>query len=137
MESPIRTAVVGLGRAGWDIHVAQLRQRPDFKIVDVADPDPHRLDEASRALGCGTHSDLAGLLKTSKADLVVIATPSFSHEEDSLKVLKSGRHCLVEKPMAMSFSGARRMIIDTGMTKIRESTARSRQAVRQPNSSMR
>lgn len=110
MKSQILTAVVGLGRAGWSIHVEQIRPRPDFKIVDVADPDPRWREEAARALGCATHADLKTLLKSTRAELVVIATPSFAHEGDSVNVLKSGRHCLVEKPMAMDLAGARRMI---------------------------
>ena len=30
---PIRYGIVALGRAGWDIHVAALRNRADAKIV--------------------------------------------------------------------------------------------------------
>jgi len=110
MKSQILTAVVGLGRAGWDIHVKQIRLRSDFKIADVADPDSKRREEAARALGCAAHPDLKTLLKSTQAELVIVATPSFAHEEDSMNVLRSGRHCLVEKPMAMDFAGARRMI---------------------------
>ncbi len=110
MKSSIQIAIVGLGRSGWAIHAAQLRKRQDFKIVDVADPDPKRLIEASQAFNCGTHPHLEVLLKHSRAELVVIATPSHVHEHDAIAVLKSGRHCLVEKPMAMSFIGACRMM---------------------------
>ena len=35
---PITTAVVGLGRAGYNIHVAELRKREGFTITAVADP---------------------------------------------------------------------------------------------------
>lgn len=78
--------------------------------MDVADPDPKRLAEAKNTLQCGTFPTIEKLLKTTKAELVVIATPSFRHEADTLAVLKSGRHCVLEKPMAMSYSGARRLI---------------------------
>ena len=110
MESPIQIAIVGLGRSGWAIHAKQLQKRQDYKIVDVVDPDPKRLAEASQAFACGAYPNLESLLKHSKTDLVVIATPSIVHEGDAIAVLKSGRHCLVEKPMAMSFAGAQRMI---------------------------
>ena len=39
---PIRYGVVALGRAGWDIHIAELRNRADAKIVACADPMPER-----------------------------------------------------------------------------------------------
>lgn len=110
MKSPIPIAVVGLGRAGWSLHVDLLRPRTDFQIVDVADPDPARREEAARTLGCGTHSSLDALLEKTTAEIVVTATLSHMHESDVLKILKSKRHCVVEKPMAMSFAGARRLI---------------------------
>jgi scyllo-inositol 2-dehydrogenase (NADP+) len=110
MSNPILTAVVGLGRAGWGIHVKKLQPRSDFKIVDVADPDPKRSEEAAQTLGCGTHKNIDELLKKTKAELVIVATPSAVHESDSIKVLKSGRHCMVEKPMAMSYKGGLKMI---------------------------
>ena len=36
-EGPVGFGVVGLGRAGWGIHVLQLRNRTDAKVVAVAD----------------------------------------------------------------------------------------------------
>ena len=39
---PIRAAVIGLGRAGWNIHVRTMQAREDFDVVAVADPDPDR-----------------------------------------------------------------------------------------------
>ncbi len=36
-KDAIAVAVIGLGRAGWSIHVEALRDRNDFRIVDVAD----------------------------------------------------------------------------------------------------
>jgi scyllo-inositol 2-dehydrogenase (NADP+) len=110
MSNPILTAVVGLGRAGWGIHVKNIRERNDFKIVDVADPDPKRREEAAQEFNCGTHENIDQLLKNTNAELVVVATPSSLHEIDTLKVFKAKKHCLVEKPMAMSYKGGLRMI---------------------------
>jgi scyllo-inositol 2-dehydrogenase (NADP+) len=110
MKSPIPVAVVGLGRAGWDIHIKQMTPRSEFKVVDVVDPELSRRQEAAEKLGCGTHATLADMLRKSKAELVVIATPSFMHEKDAIQALKSGRHCILEKPMAMSHAGAKRIL---------------------------
>jgi scyllo-inositol 2-dehydrogenase (NADP+) len=110
MNSQIPTAVVGLGRAGWSIHVNQIRNRKDLKIVDVTDPDLQRREEAKKELSCGACENLDQLLKSTKAQVIVIATPSFMHEEDAIKVLESGRDCVLEKPMAMSFEGAKKIV---------------------------
>lgn len=110
MNKPIPIAVVALGRAGWNIHVKQLRERTDFTIVDVADPDPARREEAVSELGCGAHPDIDALLKQTKAEVVVVATPNTMHESDAVKVVQSGRHCVLEKPMADSHASALRII---------------------------
>ncbi|MGB7157358.1 MAG: Gfo/Idh/MocA family oxidoreductase [Tepidisphaeraceae bacterium] len=110
MSDPIRYGIVGLGRAGWDIHVRELRPRADAKIVAVADPLAERRDQAAAEFGCKTYSSLAKLLKQDDVEVVVIATPSVSHAPDTKKALAAGKHVVVEKPMAMSVAEADAMI---------------------------
>ena len=107
---PIRYGIVGLGRAGWDIHVRQLRERSDARIVAVVDPVAERCAEASGELGCKTHKSLAKLLKQGDVEVVVVATPSVLHAADSIKAMRAGKHVVVEKPMAMNLAEADRMI---------------------------
>ena len=45
-STTIRAAVIGLGRAGWNIHVRTMQAREDFDVVAVADPDPDRQHQA-------------------------------------------------------------------------------------------
>jgi predicted dehydrogenase len=109
-QDPIRYAVVGLGRAGWNIHVHQLRGRPDAKIVAVVDPLQERRDQAAAEFGCKTYEKLPGVLRQDDVEVVIIATPSVTHGPDSKRALKAGKHVVVEKPMAMSVSEAESMI---------------------------
>ena len=109
-QEPIRYGIVGLGRAGWDIHVAQLRNRPDAKIVAVVDPVEERRKEAAAAFGCKTYTSLSRMLKQADVEVVVIATPSVMHGPDTKKALKAGKHVVVEKPMALSVAEAESMI---------------------------
>src|SRR5690242_8738948 len=88
---PLRYGVVGLGRAGWNIHVHQLRGRADARIAAVADPVAQRRDEAQREFGCETYTSLSKLLKQDDVDVVVIATPSVTHASDTIKSLRAGK----------------------------------------------
>ena len=99
--SPIPVAIVGLGRAGWSLHFEPILKHPGFRIVGVADPVPERAQEAAEKSGCRTWATIDELLAETEATLVVIATPSSMHHSDALKVLRSGRHCILEKPIAM------------------------------------
>jgi predicted dehydrogenase len=109
-EPVIRYGVVGLGRAGWGIHVHQLRGRSDSRIVAVADPVEARRDEAQAEFGCKVYPSLARLLKQDDVDVVVIATPSSEHSRDAKRALKAHKHVIVEKPMATSLAEADSMI---------------------------
>ena len=109
-QNPIRYGVVGLGRAGWSIHVAGLRDRADAKIVAVVDPLEERRKEAAEQFGCKTYTRLASMLKQDDVEVVVVATPSVSHGPDSKKALKAGKHVVTEKPMALSVAEADSMI---------------------------
>jgi len=112
--SPIPVAIVGLGRAGWSLHFEPLLKHPGFRIVGVADPVPERTREAAEKTGCRTAATLDELLAETEATLVVIATPSAMHHADALKVLRSGRHCILEKPIAMNAREANEIVAEAG-----------------------
>ncbi len=108
---PLRYAVVGLGRAGWGIHVVGLRDRTDAKIVAVVDPLAERRQQAKEELGARGYTTLPELLADcADVDVVVIATPSVDHGPDTIAALKAGKHVVVEKPMSMNVAEARGMI---------------------------
>jgi scyllo-inositol 2-dehydrogenase (NADP+) len=109
-ENPVRYAVVGLGRAGWNIHVHQLRGREDARIVAVVDPVQERRDQAAAEFGCKTYTSLAKMLKQDDVEVMVIASPSNRHGPDTKAAIKAGKHVAVEKPMAMSLPEADSMI---------------------------
>jgi predicted dehydrogenase len=110
-SGPIRTAIVGLGRAGWSIHVAGLRNRADYKIVACIDPEEERRKEAEKELGCRTYADWKAFLKDpGDAELVIVATASSMHTPMSIEALKAGLHVLTEKPMSVNLKEATKMI---------------------------
>ncbi len=82
-HEPVRYGIVGLGRAGWDIHVRDLRPRADARIVAVADPLAERREQAVAEFSCKAYPTLAKLLKQDDVEVVVIATPSVAHGRDA------------------------------------------------------
>jgi predicted dehydrogenase len=106
----IRYGVLGLGRSGWGIHVAALRPREDAQIVAVVDPLEERRKEAADEFGCKTYTSVDDLLKQDDIDVVVVATPSVTHKDDTIKSLRAGKHVACEKPMAVNLAEADEMI---------------------------
>lgn len=103
-------AVAGLGRAGWDIHIAAIRGRKDYVLTDVVDPRKERLHEAQKEFGCQIFEDFRSFIRTTKAELIVIATQSQDHAKHAILALNSGKHVLVEKPMATKLSDVDKII---------------------------
>lgn len=97
----IRTAVIGQGRSGHNIHVANIRPLADkYEIVAVADPIPGRCDDAVEATGCAAYTDYKEMLKRDDLDLVVNATMSADHVPVTLEIMDAGHNVLCEKPIA-------------------------------------
>lgn len=109
-NAAVKVGVIGLGRAGWDIHVRRLRDDERFQITAVCDIDKQRRDEAQGEFGCDAFTDIKSFLRDADCELVVIASQSVDHGPHAIAALKSGRHVVVEKPMAMSTREATRMI---------------------------
>jgi predicted dehydrogenase len=103
-----------LGRAGWNIHVHQLRGRSDARIVAVVDPVDERREQAAAEFGCRTYTSLAKMLKQDDVEAAIVASPSDRHGPDTKAALKAGKHVVVEKPMAMSVAEADSMINAAG-----------------------
>lgn len=106
----LRTAVIGLGRIGWKYHVPQVASHNGFEIAAVADPLQERLDEAAADYGAKGYTDCNALLEAEDLDLVVIASPTQFHADQTIAAFEHGCHVLCDKPMAPSLAEAERMV---------------------------
>jgi scyllo-inositol 2-dehydrogenase (NADP+) len=105
MASQIKVGIAGLGRSGWGIHARAIADLPDlFTVVAVCDPDPTRQAEAQERFGCRAYDACAPLRADDQVELVVVATPSHLHLDDTVLTLRAGKHVLVEKPMGRSLA---------------------------------
>lgn len=106
--TPVRTAVVGVGRLGAE-HARILSLLPESRLVGVHDRRPSRAEAVAESVGGGARPfrRLAPLLE--EAEAVVVAVPTRSHFEVGRAVLEAGCHLLVEKPLAASLDRAREL----------------------------
>ncbi len=109
-KQPIKVGVIGLGRSGYNIHIHRMRGDDRFRITAVTDWLPERMEEVQAEFGCVTYPDHRALLRDADADIVVTATYSDTHAPISKDVLKSGRHCICEKPISDSYQAARSLM---------------------------
>lgn len=106
----VRTGVIGLGYWGPNLLRNLLRFRLPGEVV-ICDRDPMRLAAASaRFPGTIATTESAEVFRNSSVEEVVLATPVRSHVQMALEALESGKHVLVEKPLATSLEGAVRLL---------------------------
>lgn len=109
--TPVRTAIAGLGRSGWDIHARALAEQPErFNVVAVQDHLDERRNEAEQRFRCRSCVTFDDLLSDGDVELVVIAVPSHLHASYAVTALQAGRHVVGEKPMALSLQEAECMV---------------------------
>jgi len=101
--TPRRTALLGFGHVAEHGHLPAWRQRQDFTLVAVADPDPNRRAAARRLLpDARVYDDPAEALSAPGLDAVSIATPPAWHAPLALRAAERGLHILCEKPLTTS-----------------------------------
>lgn len=114
----VRVGLVGLGGFG-SLHAAILGRLADADLVAVCDRDPDRLDATADRYEVPTRcSDLDALLETD-VEAVVLAVPEGLHVSMALQVIQSGRHCLVEKPLATTAADGRTLVMAAEVAGVR------------------
>ncbi len=103
-DTMIRFGVVGYGHIGKR-HVQLIQQLPQAKLMAVCDTQFNE-DEC----GLPFFQNLDRMLEEVDMDIVVIATPHYLHFEQTMQILSKGCHVLVEKPMALNTTDARKMV---------------------------
>jgi predicted dehydrogenase len=98
----ISIALIGYGY--WGPNLARnLIDSGSFALAAVADVHPERRQEAARRhAGVETCADAARVMCRDDVDAVAIATPLRSHFPLAKLAIESGKHVLVEKPLAAS-----------------------------------
>ena len=101
-------AVVGCGYWGSK-HVRVFDAIESVHEVTLVDSNAERLHGLGRSFRTAPRfGDLASALP--HVDAVVVATPPSSHVPVALAAIEAGKHVLVEKPLATTVTGARRLI---------------------------
>lgn len=107
MDREIAAGVAGAGVFGGH-HAAKYASLPGVRLAAVFDTDAARAEAVAVQFGATAYLDYRAFLDA--VDVVTVATPAASHYAIAREALESGRHVLVEKPIALSLSHADRLI---------------------------
>jgi predicted dehydrogenase len=103
--APLDIGIVGVGRWGTN-YLSRLNELDGAHLAAVCDVDPHRLAVVrARNPQVATFDDPARFFEAN-LDAIVVATPAESHVALAGAALTTGKHVLVEKPVALRADGA-------------------------------
>jgi len=109
MARTLRTAVIGLGRIGWQFHLPQIAKHAGFDLVAVVDPLADRRREAQASYATNAYADCDALFAAESLDFVVIASPTNFHADQAIAAFAQGCDVFCDKPMAPTLPEAERM----------------------------
>jgi myo-inositol 2-dehydrogenase/D-chiro-inositol 1-dehydrogenase len=101
-EKPVRFGLIGFGAWGR-CHAEAIARTPGAELVAVAARSAESGAAARQQFPAAkVHADYNELLQEPDLDVIDVVLPSHLHRDAGCAVLSSGRHLLLEKPMALS-----------------------------------
>ena len=112
MEKKVKFGVVGVGSRGLHAFSKMICDRTDAEVAAFCDTNAIRMETAAKKLNItpNFYSSITEMVKNESLDAVVITTPDFYHEECAVEALEAGVNVLIDKPLATSVKGCRRII---------------------------
>jgi predicted dehydrogenase len=105
----IRIGLIGAGVIA-DIHTGSFKQIDDTvvtKVFSTSVEDREKLAAKRGATAVATADDVIG---ADDVDAILVASPTATHADYTVRALEAGKHVFCEKPMALTIADADRMI---------------------------
>jgi len=102
-KKEIKVGIAGCGGIARHQHIPSLLKMNGVKIAAVCDANESLMEAVKRKCGdAAYYTDYTKMLLNEDLDIVDICTPPQTHAALSIQAAESGRHILVEKPLALS-----------------------------------
>jgi len=109
-SAPVRVALIGYGAIGFE-HGEAIRGTDGLELALVCDRSHARVDMARQSFdGVRATDDIANVERDDDIDLAIIGTPPNTHASLAERLLRAGKHVVVEKPFCMTTAEADRLI---------------------------
>jgi predicted dehydrogenase len=103
----LKVGVLGAGHLG-KIHLRLLNQSEEYELVGFYDPFEDNAKKVAAEFGYRKFDTIADLIAA--VDVVDIVTPTLSHHDCAVEVIKAGKHVFIEKPISNTVTEAEEII---------------------------
>tara|TARA_B100001146_G_C16201181_1_gene444854 strand:+ start:21212 stop:22285 length:1074 start_codon:yes stop_codon:yes gene_type:complete len=105
----INIGIVGCGNIA-EKYLEQINNYNNIQLIGLTDIDIEKAKSFSSLYNCQVYESLDKMLSDVNIDLVVNLTIHHAHAEVIEQILSSGKHVYTEKPLAMNYKDAKRII---------------------------
>ena len=110
MKKPIKLGIIGLGRAGYSMHLPEMKDKGLFDIYAVCDVEPDRLEKMKNEYGAKTYTRVEDIVRDPEIEVIDIATRSSDHFAHAISALNAGKTVFLEKPISETYEEAKRLL---------------------------
>ncbi|GAK97161.1 oxidoreductase [Nonlabens tegetincola] len=103
----LKAGVLGAGHLG-KIHLKLLQSSERYELVGFYDANPEYAQQVEKEFGYKYFSNVDELIQA--CDMIDVVTPTSFHHDSAVKVLESGKHLFVEKPITVTVDEANDLI---------------------------
>lgn len=104
-------AIIGCGMIA-NFHARALDGIEGVSLKGVADVDYNRAKDFAKEYHITAYTTFEELLCDDSIDVVCICTPSGFHATNAIQAMRSGKHVVVEKPMAITEADADALVVE-------------------------
>ena len=110
MKKPIKLGIIGVGRAGYGMHLKEMKDREGlFEIYAVCDVEEDRRKKMADEYGAKTYARVEDIVEDPEIEVIDIATRSCDHFIHAMTALQAGKTVLLEKPITMNYDQAKKL----------------------------
>lgn len=110
----LKIGFIGCGGIANGKHFPALSKLKDkVELVAFCDIVQERAEKAAKEYGmenAKVYTDYKEVLKDKTIDVIHVLTPNISHSEITVAALEAGKHVMCEKPMAINYEEAKKML---------------------------
>jgi len=109
----LKIGIIGCGGIANGKHMPAISKIKNVEMVAFCDIIPERAEKAAKEYGtpdAKVYTDYKELLKDESINNVRVLTPNKWHCQMSVDAMRAGKHVMCEKPMAINYEEAKKML---------------------------
>ena len=107
----LKAALVGVGVAGQVSHIPAWKKLENVELVTLVDRDQEKAQRVAQRFGIpNATTQIDEVLEDPEIDMVDVCTPNYLHAPLAIAALESGKHVLVERPIARNAAETEKMV---------------------------